>query len=241
MPDPPLVYLPRTFGRLQDYSHLRFRSRWQPWSYILHVLGSAGPSDTSPYGNVNHCYCLHNLPNTNHGSLTDQFKKTAANPSSMISVIIELPFLKSKPPMAGKRANASGAESQCEGSRPWLFPFIETLGNSRSSVEDLKAFLASSREKSVRVELRRRIPGLSGTSADMLARFGKERCRCWTESSPGLVEVVMGGGEDEGSSIIFRMGIWWRFWINSKLSKLFPWRGVQCDRRRPRDDDGLIA
>lgn len=52
--------------------------------------------------------------NTNHGSLTDQFKKIAASPRRVMSVITKLPFVKSMPPRAGKRANASGTESHGE-------------------------------------------------------------------------------------------------------------------------------
>jgi len=49
-----------------------------------------------------------------HGTLTDQFKKTAANPRSITSVMTELPFLNSMPPMAGSKANANGAECHTE-------------------------------------------------------------------------------------------------------------------------------
>jgi len=70
----------------------------------------------------------------------------AASPRSIISVMTELPFLKSMPPMAGSRAKANGAECQAEeswlGSRPVALGF----GRSRSSVEDWKALRASLRE-----------------------------------------------------------------------------------------------
>ncbi len=48
-----------------------------------------------------------------HGSLTDQLRKIAARPSSITSVMIELPFVNNIPPIAGKSANAKGAE--CHG------------------------------------------------------------------------------------------------------------------------------
>lgn len=72
--------------------------------------------------------------NTYHGSLTDQFKKMAANPKSIISVITELPFLKSKPPMAGRSANARGAECHGEESEDSC-PVLLGFGSKRSSVD----------------------------------------------------------------------------------------------------------
>lgn len=51
---------------------------------------------------------------TNQGNLTDQFKKIAARPSSITSVITELPFLKNIPPNAGSNAKARGAECHAE-------------------------------------------------------------------------------------------------------------------------------
>jgi len=49
-----------------------------------------------------------------HGTLTDQFKNIAASPRSIISVMTELPFWNSMPPMAGSKANANGAECHAE-------------------------------------------------------------------------------------------------------------------------------
>jgi hypothetical protein len=85
---------------------------------------------------------------TNHGNLTDQFRKIAARPSSIISVITELPFLKNIPPRAGNSAKASGAECHAEDS--WLCscstPVLLGFGSSRSSVDDWKVLRASFRE-----------------------------------------------------------------------------------------------
>jgi hypothetical protein len=85
---------------------------------------------------------------TNQGSLTDQFKKIAARPRSMISVITELPFLNSMPPTAGRSANASGAECHAEDScsAGSVSASLEALGRSRSSVDDWNDLLASLRE-----------------------------------------------------------------------------------------------
>lgn len=51
-----------------------------------------------------------------HGSLTDQFKKMAANTSRVTSVTTALPFWKKTPAMAGRRARPRGAECQCDSS-----------------------------------------------------------------------------------------------------------------------------
>lgn len=96
-----------------------------------------------------------------HGSLTDQFRKTAANAKTVTSVRTEPPLLKSKPPTAGSKAKASGTECQCEcsncGSSPGPFAF----GNSKSSVEEMI--------ESEKVELRRCRKGVD-VSAKVEAR-----------------------------------------------------------------------
>ena len=73
---------------------------------------------------------------TDHGNRTDQFRKIAANPRSIISVITELPFLNNMPPIAGSKANARGAE--CHADEFWedSWPAALGLGSSRSSVDD---------------------------------------------------------------------------------------------------------
>ncbi len=49
---------------------------------------------------------------TYHGCVTDQWRKTPARPSSMMSVTIAPPFLKSAPEMAGSSANANDSEAK---------------------------------------------------------------------------------------------------------------------------------
>jgi hypothetical protein len=60
----------------------------------------------------------------------------AASPRSMMSVITELPFLKSIPPRAGSRANAKGVECHAEESLSGWMPGVLGFGKRRSSVED---------------------------------------------------------------------------------------------------------
>ncbi len=74
---------------------------------------------------------------SHQGSLTDQFKKTAARPNKVKSVTTALPSRKNSPPTAGNSARASGAECQWEGS--WLASKsgLVTLGSKRLSVDDL--------------------------------------------------------------------------------------------------------
>ncbi len=94
-----------------------------------------------------------------HGILTDQFKNTAASPSSVTSVTTALPSLNNNPPTAGRRAKASGAECQFEGSScdSSLGPYA--LGRRMSSVEERIDCCASSIE-SENMELRLRPEGL---------------------------------------------------------------------------------
>jgi hypothetical protein len=73
----------------------------------------------------------------------------------MISVIIELPFLNSIPPIAGSSANAKGAECHAEVSEDSC-PALLGFGSRRSSVDSWNAFRASESERSEKFEERLR-------------------------------------------------------------------------------------
>lgn len=95
-------------------------------------------NDTSPWDELEEISQIWKR-GTNHGSLTDQFRNIAAKPNSIISVITELPFVNNIPPIAGKSANANGAESQWEDTcLDSSCPAALGLGSSKLSVEDWK-------------------------------------------------------------------------------------------------------
>ena len=100
----------------------------------------------------------------------------AAKPSNITSVTIELPFLNSRPPSAGSRANAKGVESQTDESRDSALVALN-FGRSRSSVEDWKVFRAS-KEYSEKFEDLRLALGLGASvDVDVETRFIAGRCR----------------------------------------------------------------
>lgn len=81
------------------------------------------------------------------------------------------------PPIAGRSANASGAE--CHAEESWLgsIPVALGLGNKRSSVEDWNVLRASFREYSEKLDdLRLGAPELIA-SVDVETRFVGGRCR----------------------------------------------------------------
>lgn len=80
--------------------------------------------------------CFEVKLNPYQGNLTDQFRKTAANPNSVASVMTAPPLWKSRPPTAGSNARASGAECQCECSASASSPALLAFGSSKSSVEE---------------------------------------------------------------------------------------------------------
>jgi hypothetical protein len=80
-----------------------------------------------------------NRLSTHQGILTLQFRKIAARPNSITSVIMLLPFVNSIPPTAGRSAKANGAE--CHALPPSSPPLA--FGSSKSSVLDWKLRLAS--------------------------------------------------------------------------------------------------
>jgi hypothetical protein len=87
------------------------------------------------------------------------------------------------PPIAGRSANARGAECQFEGGgcSSWFFEL--GLGSRRSSVEDWKFFRISFNEYSEKLELRRRVgPGLVA-SLLVLNRLVDGRCLNCADSS----------------------------------------------------------
>lgn len=49
---------------------------------------------------------------TYHGCVTDQLRKTPARPRSMKSVTTALPFLKSRPDIAGRKAKANDSDGK---------------------------------------------------------------------------------------------------------------------------------
>ena len=109
---------------------------------------------------------------THHGNLTDQFKNIAARPKSVISVMIELPFVKNMPPRAGRSAKARGAECHAEVGDPWLPRSVALgFGSRRSSVDDRKFLRASLSEKSLKPELLRRISAGNGEGASVALRL----------------------------------------------------------------------
>jgi hypothetical protein len=96
------------------------------------------------------------LAPTYHGALTHQFRNVAPSTSSKASVTYAPPFWKSRPPRAGRIANASGAESQTEGSSESVNTFISfPIGRGAGKRE--------ASELSDRMELRRRDRGLGGS------------------------------------------------------------------------------
>lgn len=113
-----------------------------------------------------------------------------------MSVITELPFLKSMPPIAGSNAKANGAECHAEvsdSSRPIRLAF----GNSKSSVDSWKARRASESERSEKLEDRRRdIPPATFWTDLLLRRFDSSIVKARRRRAPPLV-----GG---GSSAILR-------------------------------------
>lgn len=96
----------------------------------------------------------------------------AANPNSITSVIIELPFLNSMPPIAGSSANAKGAECHADVSEDSC-PALLGFGSRRSSVDSWNAFRASESERSEKFEerLRGMFPATFGAEGLRARRF----------------------------------------------------------------------
>lgn len=138
---------------------------------------------------------------TYQGSLTDQFRKIAANPSSMTSVTIEEPFLNSSPPKAGRRANAKGAECHAEDSCSVPWPNGSGVGSKRSSVESANDLRESLKEYSEKFELLRLVD-VAPLDAVLCLNAGsspENTLRC----NPGDGEVGL-VAKDDSSAIVAR-------------------------------------
>lgn len=141
-----------------------------------------------------------------HGSLTDQFRNTAAKPSIMTSVTIELPFLKNIPPIAGRSAKARGAECQCDaGEEPWI-PSLG-FGRSKSSVEERNCRRASLIEYSEKLEDRLLMPMGEFSALLPVDSLLVGRDRNWADSSPPSVWTRLSPDVGVGDAADVRRGI----------------------------------
>lgn len=112
----------------------------------------------------------------------------AASPRSIISVITELPFLNNNPPIAGRSANARGAE--CHGDESeFSCPMPLALGSRRSSVDSWNALRASLKLKSERFDERRReSPPITFVDCRRLRRWESSTVKARRRGAPLLVD-----------------------------------------------------
>ena len=101
--------------------------------------------------------------------------KIAASPNNVTSVMIALPFLKKRPPTAGRSARTRGKDCQCElSSWSWKSSSSFARGRRMSSVDERNDFRVSEKVSERNELLRRFGIGLPSAKVDALL---KGRCR----------------------------------------------------------------